>query len=78
MLRRFADSGASDDFCNKRVCIPNELVGKSLEQAGKKFATYGRDVSKEAAFGAGKRNYNSIAGEALWVDNLGESRRQAK
>ncbi|MCL6519275.1 MAG: trimethylamine methyltransferase family protein [Armatimonadetes bacterium] len=77
MLRRFADSGASVDFCNKRVYIPNELVAKSLEQAGKKFAIYGRDVSKEAAFGVGKRNYNSIAGEALWVDNLGESRRPA-
>ena len=75
MLERFADSGASVDHESQRVRIPADLVMRSLEQAGKSFAIYGRDPSKQALFGRGKRNYNSIAGEALWVDDLGEERR---
>ena len=75
MLRRFADTGATVDFTTQRVCIPADLVNRSLQQAGKQFTLYGRDLAKTAAFGQGKRNYNSIAGEACWVETPGEQRR---
>ncbi|HUU27982.1 MAG TPA: trimethylamine methyltransferase family protein [archaeon] len=77
MLGRFADSGARVDFDNQRVRIPAELVERSVETAGKQFTMYGRDLSVTAAFGQGQRNYNSIAGEALWVDHAGGERRHA-
>ena len=75
MLSRFADNGARVDLDNQRVYIPNELVELLLAKAGKRFTLYGRDTSRKAEFGVGKRNYNSIAGEALWVDEIGGKRR---
>ena len=43
-----------------------------LETAGKQFTIYGRDRNRsEAEFGVGNRNYNSSAGQALWVDDDG-------
>ena len=77
VLRRFAECGARVDTASKRVRIPPDLVMRSLEQAGKQFTLYGRDLERRAAFGQGKRNYNSIAGEALWVDRVGGERRYA-
>jgi len=77
MLRRFADSGARVDWDGQRVRIPVDLVERSVNQAGKQFTLYGRDLSRTAAFGQGKRNYNSIAGEASWVDCVGGQRRYA-
>lgn len=77
MLRRFADSGARVDFDRNRVWISPDLVGRSIEQAGKQFTIYGRDLSRQAAFGHGTRNYNSVAGEAFWLDEVGEQRRYA-
>ena len=38
---------------------------------------YGRDLSRRAEFGSGSRNYNSVAGEAYWLDNPGGPRRFA-
>lgn len=75
MLSRFADSGAPVDHDAQRVRIPASLVMRSIEQAGKRFAIYGRDKTRSARFGEGVRNYNSIAGEALWIDAPGASRR---
>lgn len=75
MLRRFADLGAVVDPAARRVRIPADLVRKLVGQAGKRFTIYGRDLAKKAEFGAGKRNYNSIAGEALWIDEPGGHRR---
>jgi len=77
MLRRFADAGASVDFAAQRVRIPGELVMRLLAKAGKQFTLYGRDLAKTAPFGQGKRNYNSIAGEASWVEAPGQQRRYA-
>lgn len=74
-LRRFADVGAAVDFAKRLVRIPPELVTRLVAGAGKQFTIYGRDVSKKAEFGLGKRNYNSIAGEALWIDCPGGERR---
>ena len=49
-----------------------------LEHAGKTFTLYGRDKEKQARFGIGERNYNSIAGEALWADDTCTKRRYAE
>lgn len=77
MLRMFADAGASVNFEKQLVRIPADLVMRSIQQASKQWTIYGRDLSKKAEFGVGKRNYNSIAGEALWVDSIGSERRYA-
>jgi len=77
MLDRLACSGARVDVESRRVRIPPELIADSLARAGKSFTIYGRDLSKKAEFGVGKRNYNSTAGQALWVENPGEERRYA-
>lgn len=76
-LRRFADAGANVDFASQLVRIPPDVVLRLVASAGKQFTIYGRDLSKKAEFGVGKRNYNSIAGEALWVDSPGGDRRYA-
>jgi trimethylamine--corrinoid protein Co-methyltransferase len=75
MLNRFEDAGASVDRVGQRVRIPADLVARSLASAGKQFTLYGRDMTQSAAFGHGKRNYNSIAGEAQWLDEIGSQRR---
>lgn len=75
ILSRFADAGAQVDHGKQTVRIPADLVMRSLDQAGKRFTLYGRDLSRKAEFGVGKRNYNSIAGEAYWVDELHTQRR---
>ena len=72
MLGRFADAGASVDHAQQRVRIPPELVARCLASAGKQFTLYGRDLRRTARFGQGCRNYNSIAGEALWLDEIGD------
>jgi trimethylamine--corrinoid protein Co-methyltransferase len=77
MLQRFAAAGANVDLTRQRVRIPPELVERCVRQAGKSFTLYGRDLTKTARFGQGRRNYNSIAGEASWVDHTGGPRRFA-
>lgn len=75
MLRRLADAGATVDFGAQRVRIPEAVVMRALATAGKRFTLYGRDLTRTAVFGEGRRNYNSIAGEAMWLDALGGDRR---
>jgi len=77
-LRRFADRGAEVDFDAGRVKIPPGLVQECLDSAGKSFTIYGRDPANTAAFGVGERNYNSIAGEASWLDEDTLTRRYAR
>ena len=77
MLDRFDNAGAAVDRASQRVRIPADLVARCLESAGKRFTLYGRDMRQTAAFGQGKRNYNSIAGEAHWLDEIGAQRRFA-
>ena len=70
-LNLFREAGARVDTDNQIVRIPEPVVAHCLEVAGRQFTIHGRDRSKTAAFGVGRRNYNSIAGEAHWVeDNL--------
>ena len=74
MRALFAKSGATVDAASDRVRIPAGLVDDCLAQAGKTFTIFGRDRRKFAAFGVGQRNYNSIAGEAHWLDRDGTRR----
>jgi len=74
MLSLFRKAGAEVDESSHRVRIPSALVDECLSAAGKTFAIYGRDRSRRAAFGSGQRNYNSIAGEAYWLDSDGRRR----
>ena len=69
MLRRLAEAGARVDVPAQHVWIPEKLVEQCLATAGKRFTIYGRDRSRRAEFGVGKRNFNSSAGQAFWVDD---------
>lgn len=75
VLDRFHQNGASVEYASQRVRIPPELVEKLLASAGKAFTIHGRDLSRKAEFGVRKRNYNAIAGEAMWVERPGGDRR---
>jgi len=75
--RRFAAAGARVDDGQGIVRIPASVVQQCLQSAGKQFTLYGRDLQRQARFGVGERNYNSIAGEALWLDDTGTRRRYA-
>ncbi len=77
ILGLFADAGAHVVSDRQQVKIPPDLVTNLVGMAGRSFTLCGRDVSCKAEFGAGKRNYNSIAGEAHWVDEAGGKRRYA-
>ena len=76
ILSRFIDYGASKDKNSNIVKIPPELVMELISKAGKQFTLYGRDVSKKAEFGLGKRNYNSSAGQSFFIEDGGKSRRR--
>ncbi len=73
---RLADLGARTD--GSRVRLSTELADRCLAMAGKTFTLHGRDEARLAEFGMGKRNYNSIAGEALWVEEPGGPRRYCR
>jgi trimethylamine---corrinoid protein Co-methyltransferase len=75
--RRLAARGARVDEGLERIFLPESLVADALATCGKSFSIYGRDGTKSASFGAGSRNYNTIAGEAHWVDEIGGPRRPA-
>jgi trimethylamine--corrinoid protein Co-methyltransferase len=77
MLCRLEEAGARVDRGRQRARLPEELVTRCLGQAGKQFTLYGRDLAKTAAFGQGRRNYNTSAGQAMWVDEVGGPRRYA-
>ncbi len=76
MRERFRAAGAEVDEATACVRIPERLVMWALDQAGKRFTLYGRDRTRQARYGVGERNYNSIAGEASWVveDEVPEAR----
>ena len=69
VLDLFQEAGATVDRQQQIVKIPEDLVQRSLDSAGKTFTIYGRDRSNKAEFGLRRRNYNSTAGQANWVDD---------
>jgi len=75
MLKRLADRGAQIDFAEQRVRMPAELIDWAIQKAVKTFTLYGRDLKKTAKFGVGSRNFNSSAGQALWLEKPGGKRR---
>ncbi len=77
MLSRLADCGAVVDHATQRVRLPADLVLRLVGQAGRSFCLYGRELGQQAPFGVGRRNFNSIAGEASWVERPGTPRRYA-
>lgn len=74
-LELFRAAGAEVDAEAQRVRIPEALVERALRECGKTFTLYGRDRSRPARYGQGTRNYNSTAGEALWIDPHTRERR---
>lgn len=68
-LKLFEAAGAEVDKHTKLVKIPESLVMKSLQSCKKTFTLYGRDRSKQAAFGSGSRNYQSIGGNPYWIED---------
>ena len=75
ILNRFKELGALVNYKSNIVKITPSLVNELISKATKQFTIYGRDLSKMAEFGKGKRNYNSSAGQAFWIDELGGPRR---
>ncbi|MFX0076038.1 MAG: trimethylamine methyltransferase family protein, partial [Candidatus Hermodarchaeota archaeon] len=75
ILSKFEEFGANVDRVKYKVKIPSTLVMELVSKSGKAFTMYGRDFSKKAEFGVGKRNYNSSAGQAFWIDKVGDPRR---
>lgn len=73
----FLEAGAREGSKPDIVCLPPSLVDQCLATAGRSFTLYGRDRRQQARFGAGARNYNSSAGQALWVEDSGRERRYA-
>jgi len=69
VLDLFRAAGAKVDKDRQVVTIPQSVVSHCLEVAPKTFTLYGRDRSKRAEFGTGRRNYNSNAGQAHWVED---------
>ena len=69
VLGLFEEAGGEVCRDRKVVRIPESLTMKSLQQCGKQFTLYGRDRTRRAEFGVGKRNYNTIFGEALWLED---------
>lgn len=76
VLSRFIDYGARKEKNSNIVKIPSELVMELVSKAGKQFTLYGRDISKIAEFGVGKRNYNSSAGQSFYIESGGKTRRR--
>ncbi len=77
MLRLFREAGADVDANTEIVRIPEAVIEGCLATAGKQFTLYGRDRDKQAAFGVGKRNYNTSGGQALWLTDDSRERRYA-
>lgn len=77
ILTFFDKEGADVDFKKNHIKIPEDLVMELLSKARRNFTLYGRDLTKKAEFGLKKRNYNTTAGQAFWIDNIGSERRYA-
>ena len=75
ILSRFKNYGADIDDDINLVKLPSTIVEELVSKADRKFTIYGRDLNKKAEFGHNKRNYNSTAGQAFWLDEIGEKRR---
>jgi len=75
-LDALAEAGADVDFNQQVARIPERLVVKALERAGKRYILYGRDPARTARFGYNDFVLVSSPGQFAWVDADGAQRRQ--
>jgi len=75
VLRRMEEVGAAVDPNHQRVRFPEELVMRSVQQAGKTYVLHGRDRRRTARFGQGELNVMSSPGQRAWIDSITGDRR---
>jgi len=76
VLARLREVGAEVDLQQQRARLPEDLVMRSVAQAGKSYVLHGRDPGRTARFGFGDLNQMSSPGQQAWVDGeTGELRR---
>jgi trimethylamine--corrinoid protein Co-methyltransferase len=71
--RMLVEKGAHVEAGGQIVKIPRRLIEQAVKESTKTYRLYNARGEPTAHFGLGKRNYNSIAGEASWFD--GRTRR---
>jgi trimethylamine--corrinoid protein Co-methyltransferase len=76
-LELLGRAGAEVDSSRRTARIPEDLVMACLRDTGGRFELCGRNEQQQARFGYGERNYNSIFGEAYWIDIETRERRFA-
>lgn len=75
VLKMLADFGSGVSTAEGRVRFPASLVEQSLQQAGRRYIHYGRDLTRAARFGYGDTLVLSSAGQYAWVDPVAKKRR---
>ncbi|MDI7275021.1 MAG: trimethylamine methyltransferase family protein [Anaerolineae bacterium] len=68
IVERLAEAGAQVDRSAGLARMGEDLVMRSLQQAGKQFILYGRDGTRRARFGYGDIVTISSPGQYSWVD----------
>jgi trimethylamine--corrinoid protein Co-methyltransferase len=76
-LELLAQAGAKFDKDSRIARLPEKLVMDSIEQAGKKYVLYGRDLRRTARFGYGDLVLMSSPGQYSWIDTDSGERRAA-
>jgi trimethylamine--corrinoid protein Co-methyltransferase len=74
-IKLLEDAGAKVNHSSKIVKIPEKIVDRCLKTCKKQFTLYGRDRTKIAEFGFGKRNYQTIGGNPFWIEDDLQRRR---
>ena len=71
VLRLLADTpGAAPELGQCIVRFSPELVHASLAAAPRSYALFGRDATRQAAYGCGGMIFKSTPGDPLWADPL--------
>jgi len=68
ILDRLAEAGAEIERTTRTARIGEELLTKSLGQAGKSYTLYGRDGTRVVRYGFGELATISSPGQYGWVD----------
>lgn len=75
ILDRLAEAGAEIERTTRTARIGEELLTKSLGQAGKSYTLYGRDGTRAVRYGFGELATISSPGQYGWVDLKRKTRR---
>ncbi len=76
VLDRLAQAGAVVDRSNNHVFLPEEIVLRAVEIAGKQYVLHGREPGKVARYGHGDTNLMSSPGQFAWFDHGIGARRE--